>query len=392
MKSKVKRFSAIIFVVALLISNCIVKKSAANAEFKSISSEQAKFMAVLQIQSYIVNCEKDAVSKWKWGIRIEEPVPMYSLTREVEAYYVGVVDERNESIGYVIVGANLTHAPIIEYNVSNMFYPEVVRQEIKMDSLYYMGGLRYWVGDYKQIVDATSFGEYKKIEYKRLCNTSVIRGNYNVAWGNWSKLLNSRRIEIKDNIITEPLYRNELIVRGSEKSVVSWNQPYKVMNSFPNKEYHCAPLAAVNLCLYWRNRCGAQYANLRKPNDNLWWNTLDELYVLMRTNQQTNGTLPGDIDNGLRQYIRTTGYRARVSMEGNACWQKAVYEINEDRPIIVGYYYPIETDMMGHAMLALGYSNINGRQIRVADGYSGYASRFLEFMDHVEYVESLEFY
>lgn len=387
MKNINRKVQAIFLACSIVLSlfGCI--PVCAEAKVECISKEQAKIMAVLKIQYYIANNEKDEVSKWAWGEYVEEPIPMYSLDGKVEAYYVGVINENNESVGYVIVGANKNHAPIIEFGVCNEFYPVKVMKEIEGDKLYYLGSICYMIGKGKKIIDATDFGEVKEVKASSIKNIKVITGDYSKNWEHWENQLKNKHIRIKNNKIEEPSYKAELINRGNSRDVTGYNLPYKVMLSFPGETYHCLPLAGVNLFIYWTNRSSA-YSGLRQQNDQFWKRTFAMLKSDMHTNPNS-GTSPENGVNGLRTYINRCGIRCFVNYNPAADYTFYRNEIQANRPFIIDYLY---ASGARHAMLGLGYSNDDAFCIRVVDGDSGYAGRYYVLDNYMLGAISIELY
>lgn len=386
MRSVNERVLSGVLIITIILSFFAFLSTSVKAKEICINIETAKKIAIFKIQYYIANNEKDELSKWRWGEYIEEPIPMYSLDGNVEAYYVSVINEKKESAGYVIVGANKSHAPVIEFGVFNEFYPAVAMKKIEGDRLYYLGSVCYMVGKDDHIVDATSFGELKKVDIDSVKKNGVIREDYSNAWDYWEKQLETKHISIKDNRIEEPSYKAELVKRGNSRDVTGYNLAYKVMDSFPGETNHCLPLAGINLFIYWTNR-SSSYASLRQYNDQFWKKT----FRILKTDMQTDpidGTNPDKGEEGFKTYFRRCYIRNYVEYNENADYLFCKYEINANRPIIIDYLYD---PFYRHAVLGLGYSYDDVFNVRVADGYSGYAGRYYAISSFLG-VFKIEFY
>lgn len=378
-----KKILSLVIMLGLLTSCLAGMGQNVNAKGTVISEKQAKIMAILQIQTVIFSNEKDEVSKWQWGVSIEEPVPMYSLEGEIEAYYVAVVGKENEPAGYVIVGANRTHSPIIEYATAYDFYPAVVLSEKNGDNLYYMGGLSYIVGVGKELIDVSNFGEQKELEPTKRRSLKVFKEEFTEDWEYWYKLLNSKDAKIVTNSVNK-VTNGYRAGRSVSVDVTSYNLNYQTMNSYLGYQNHCAPLAGTNLMIYWYRRNSYEYAELKIPNDPNWRVTFERLYRGMGT--VSNGTNFGDnVPRGLKSYVEGVGLLAETCFIRDPQWQDSKIEIDENRPYLVGYCF--SSDGSQHTMLVLGYSctrngsNDTNKKIRVADGYRGDPVRHITFSE-----------
>ncbi|MCR5345124.1 MAG: hypothetical protein K6E46_03615 [Lachnospiraceae bacterium] len=386
-----RRLISILIICAFTITTCCGWSCFTKAKENVIGIEYAKKMATIQIQSFIVNNEKDELSKWEWGVYIEEPVPMYSPDGCIEAYYIDVVDKAKNSIGYVIVGANKAHAPIIEYGICNEFYPAAMIKELGGDTFYYLGETFYMIGNKKEIWDVSDFGKCNCVERKNMKNVKVIRSDYSESWEYWEKFINSHKIIIGDNKIDEPSYKTELVNRTRQRDVNGYNQPYTVMNAFPGEESHCFPVASVNLFIYWTRFDGSHYSVLRQPNDRQWRQTFNILKQYMHTVNSSGvngGTTPQNGVSGLTRYIRECGIHNLVQYIGNANKYTCMDEIDDGRPFIIDYEHP---EFSRHAMLILGYRNESAFTMRAVDGSSGYAGRFFT-IDNMYGIVTIEMY
>jgi hypothetical protein len=375
------RLISLLLISTFLISVCGIMPCDVRAKEGIISTEYAKKIAVLHIQSFIANNEKDELSKWEWGVYIEEPVPMYSPDGYIEAYYIDVVDKEKTSVGYVIVGANKTHPPIIEYGICNEFYPAVMAKVLEADTFYYLGSVFYLIGNEKAVWDVSGFGSYNQIDKENLKNVKVICDNYAESWIYWEKAVNDFKVSIEDGRVNESSYTVRIFNRPRQNDVNGYNQPYTIMDAFPGEVFHCFPVASVNLFIYWTRYGGSHYSVLRQPNDRQWrhtFNILKEYENTIEVEGPEGGTKAEDGANGLNRYIRECGLHNFTQSIGNPDKFMCMDEIDDGRPYIIDYEHP---QVSRHAMLVLGYRNESTFSFRVVDGFSGYAGRFFTIDD-----------
>ncbi|MCI8956117.1 MAG: hypothetical protein HFG29_03885 [Eubacterium sp.] len=143
----------------------------------------------------------------------------------------------------------------------------------------------------------------------------------------------------------------------------------------------CAPTAATNLLFYWYSRNTKKYKSLL---DTSWTNTFNLMSKYMKTSEKS-GTKDKNIADAYKKYISHHGFSVSAKFHsGTSEGKKIVSVINEGRPcqLILHNHYKYGD----HAVLALGYQqyiyehwygNTYQTYIRIADGWTSKASRFV---------------
>lgn len=395
MKKGFKVCLVISIIMSLLLSCFLVY-----ADSDEISLSKAK-----QISAAFINSDmKVNANGWKSDIKFKDIKTMYNLDGLPSAYLVELSDKEGNDSGYVVVSANKNIVPIIEFSYdSKPFIEDAITaaktktkdkyNKVKDDyKLYYLGGLDYFV---EISVDDQTSGFYDisdgmvteldKRDLKKAEKNTINQVDTKVEWESLLKASEKAPMAGDSNPptsggpITSPDLYESAYTSSSSGNVTNYNLTYKTTSDFPGYTNICAPTAGVNIAMYWYNR---GYSALYDNNN---WNTaFSNMYSYMGTT--SNGTAANKVAYGVWKYFYIdkgvdTAYYDDNNVS-NADIKSSITTYN--RPFLLymshQYYYCPNS---AHEVLALGWkeysydSGYNSMYIRIADGWTNYASRFI---------------
>lgn len=158
LRAKQIYLGAIVLLIVAFLLGIVWKINCSN---EPISMDEAKEIASIFVRKEAVLAENSNEDSWHFNVIIKEVNPLYSPEKEIIAYHIRLSDVRDRCAGYVIVGADSSYAPIIEYSTDRMFDSE------------------------------TGLSSYEQKDYS-------------AEWREWKKILRRFRTGTMENTITEP--------------------------------------------------------------------------------------------------------------------------------------------------------------------------------------------
>ena len=381
MVKKYKILFSVIIAILLTINLCKNEIVKAGEELNSINGEQAQKIAIMHIQSSLLLSENEVNDNWHWGMLISEPMAIYDLNGNINSYYFSLSGEDKMDAGYIIIGANESYAPILEYSTSGSFQPVKVMKENRANRLYYAGGLDYFIYNNENYKDMSGNIADVTIQIGQRPNVYSTE-KFSDEWRIWKNKLSDLTLmsnpPTSGGVITKPDDYEKGYQNKSAKNVKGYNLSYKKTSDF-NYTNHCAPTAATNIMLYWYNRSSYSYGKLRRNNDNTWKDTFERLYSLMGTSG--SGTSNANLSNAYTTYYEEAGYNPFVTYYSTASWDNMKTEIDNEFPfhmIVQGHYYYGD-----HSIVGVGYEEYKynifsySRYIRIVDGFASSSGRFI---------------
>lgn len=381
---KRKRFS--MFLAALIAATMLIGTTTAYASepSNSITGEQAQKIAVTHIQSSLMLSENEVSDSWHWGMTISEPTAMYDLLGNVSSYYFLLSDENGDETGYIIIGANSSYAPVIEYATSGSFYPAEALEIENATTIHYTGGIDYLISDGETYFDVSSFGEAVEATEEVAQNASAYSmDDFSDEWEMWENILAApvpaSNPPTSGGAITKPDNYETGYQTKDAKNITGYGLTYKTMNDFDASD-HCAPTAATNIMYYWYNRSSSTYGKLRKDGDSTWKATFNRFHSLMGTTDGS-GTPNANLKAAYTTYYKDAGFSPSVTYYSSASWSNMETEIDNNYPfhmIVQGHYY-----YGNHSIVGIGYEEYKhstfsySRYIRVVDGWTSSTGRFV---------------
>ncbi|MCR4840928.1 MAG: hypothetical protein K5848_05250 [Lachnospiraceae bacterium] len=348
-----------------------------------VDADNASLIARYHIGSIIaISKESDG---WSWGINLSDPISMYDFSGKTSAYFFQITDSADYLQGYVIIGANIMVAPVVEFATTGDFCPYNVMRKMNADTLLYNGGYGYYIQDGDRIYDVSCDGSINELsddEKDRIVNNGFFYEEHSKEWEAWKKILEEwtgGSNPPSSGMCINP-YNYESGFSGHiEHDVTSYNNTYKTSSSFSGYTNHCAPIAATNIMIYWYNRNPATYGCLRKYADPTWGATFLQYRSLMQTTSST-GTLNSKLAPSYNTYLYDAGVPAVSTFVSNPTWTQIKAELYANRPI---HIVLMASGGGGHSVVGLGYIRFaysNGtfsNYIRIADGYQSSPTVFV---------------
>lgn len=328
--------------------------------------------------------ENEVSDSWHWGMTISEPTAMYDLLENVSSYYFLLSDENGDEAGYIIIGANSSYAPVIEYATSGSFYPAEALEIENATTIHYTGGIDYLISDGETYFDVSSFGEAVEATEEVAQNASAYSmDDFSDEWEMWENILAApvpaSNPPTSGGAITKPDNYETGYQTKDAKNITGYGLTYKTMNDFDASD-HCAPTAATNIMYYWYNRSSSTYGKLRKDGDSTWKATFNRFHSLMGTTDGS-GTPNANLKAAYTTYYKDAGFSPSVTYYSSASWSNMETEIDNNYPfhmIVQGHYY-----YGNHSIVGIGYEEYKhstfsySRYIRVVDGWTSSTGRFV---------------
>lgn len=221
-----KKIVALLITIAVIVSDSVWVKAADEKEDinRKVSLKQAEKVAVMHIQGVMAI---DNESTWNNGVRIKLRKALFDLEEEIVAYYFGLVNKSEEESGYVIVSANTSEVPILEYSQEGKSFIDISIEKtgekaaveygsnVKngYSKVLYLGDMEYYIrhileSDECVIYDSTT-SNVLNADKKELKDKSKKqkKNNYNNLWENYFSFKNDRQSNLPDSgndFITSP--------------------------------------------------------------------------------------------------------------------------------------------------------------------------------------------
>lgn len=397
MKTFKKIFAMFMTIVIIFSNNILVKASDKNENInRQVSLKEAERVAVSHIQG-VMAFDEDSV--WNNGVRIKQRKALFDLEEEIAAYYFGLVNREGEASGYVIVSANTSGVPVLEYAQDGESFIDISIEKtrekaaIEYDNnvnknyskVFYLGDMVYCIKHVLEnnecvMYDATTSSSLS-VDKEDLKCISEKENNYNDLWEEYCVLQSERQSNPPDSgndFITSPGKYESNYNDYQYNVVTNGDRYYCIMDDFLAGKV-CSPTAATNLCKYWYLRDTTKYINLFKNSswDSVFWS----FYEYMNTDVNS-GTFHSEFVDAYTMYFNEVGLSCSAY---HSTWTNngefVVEEVRNDRPCHLSltehYKYG------DHDVLAIGYSKYiyNGAKdslyIKIADGWTNYPNRYV---------------
>ena len=365
----------------------ITNVSAANDDF--ISEAQATRIATNFVISRAHTTDTD--ESFPVPFKVVKDETMYDLDDNISAYKFNVVDKEGNYSGYVIAGAQMDYAPIIEYSCSDndsfidKTVEEVAGSETDDIKIYYAGGLNYFVEtvDDNKIYDAQS-ATLIPVTKSALQAEAAIQTTSDEQTEDdeqledaWENALGQASNPPNDTYISDPLNYESGYTGYTMKYIAGATaNMYRLMSSFSDGcGNHCGPTAATNLCILNYKLNGKT-----KLMNGTWDKTFTKLHTLSKCSASA-GTSDSNLKTAIISYGKEMGYSSTSATLVAATESAMRTSITNNVPQILlvnghGYY-------KDHFVLTVGvekydYTSGSSTYFRVIDGWDT-AARYIYF-------------
>ena len=393
----------------------------------TVSIDEARNVAKNHILIAVNNNEM-ANEFWGDTVKFGEEDTLYDLNDNPSAYSFSIENKYAEPQGYIIVSADKTNVPIIEFAYTGLPVFKVPYEADTEESLtdteeslddittesvyrirnsnksnrgnrsnrydmpnktYYLDGLTY-INEYvdkedeKVVVDILN-NEVKSID-SLAANTRLRARNTN----RMSKKINEEWKDLNTQSSTPPTSGGII----TEEDIEGFEQDYYraeygsltdddyiyfdqglFTNTYPQGNY-CAPLAGANFCrhLYTSYELYGEFMPRDYSNvlDGTWNNVFDKMYRYMKTNTVENGTHPEDLEDGIKRYLEECGYDVSTGYDEPIEYDRVYQTIKRQE---VPFFMEVwdHYRYKNHTMLGVGFEYYKYR--------SGDRSLYIEVID-----------
>ena len=339
--------SAIMIALMIAIGMSVRVKAAEN---ESATTDEVIAVAVNMIMN--TRQFEDGV-KEPFSIRNIDNI--YDLTGEVVSYYVTLNNLSGNFCGYVIVNANKTDNPIMEFaNSTTSFFEEAIES---------IGNAR----DVSKLY--ISDGVYDESEKDVAKNKDMWKeqiNRYNSVYKEDNIALLSDDPRDDGNIIYYP--DNYETVDARTNIVPGGDIPYFRMVAFGQGGI-CSPVVATNLCYYWYRRDSSHFSGLYRDS---WQNVCNIFIDYMETNLES-GTDESNLYNAYTWYFNEAGIGYNLNYyTGTHGGMDIVNEVDAGYPAHLNMHDHKVYDY--HSVLAVGYNMYeydagDSIYIKIVDGW-----------------------
>ena len=371
-------------------SDLVSEKS--NVSGSIVSIVEAQNVAEKHILS-VMNSGVD--SDWKEGVEIVEKRALFNELYEVSGYYFEIATLDGTPAGNIIINADKTKYPIVEYSYGGMSFLEEAIEDTEImaenekgslvnaeySKVLYLGNMTYCT-EYtmedgsKQTYDVST-SNYVNID--KAVNMSDLDCTKSDFWGNYTTG-GSNPPNDGNDIITNPYDWESGYDDNNYYVIPGGNRSYYTMTAFSSGGV-CAPTAATNLCYYWASVYPDEYSSLKLGS---WKNTFNHFMNYMGT----------DLSDGTWDYNIWDAYEAVFEDADIGCTAVTHYGTNEGRLIVeeLNKNRPCHLIMHNHetygdhSVLAIGYADFtydgwwnepSSTYIRIADGHTSNSNRYV---------------
>lgn len=373
---------------AITISTINFNVFANDNHYTAITEKQAIDVATNFV---ISRAHSDTVNEtFPIPFKIIKDKTIYNLDDNITAYKFNVLDVNGKNNGYVITGAQMDVAPVIEYGCSNessfldKAIDNIVTASGESTKIYFDGGMDYYIekattaNNNIKLYDVQSAKQINKSKSDLKASRPSIKTNYDNKFSEkWNNALGMTSNPPSNTYISNPLDYESGYTGYTMKYIAGATANiYRLMSSFSGYTNHCGPTAATNLCIlnYTLN-------NKTALKNSSWDNTFSNIYSLSGCTA-SNGTYDTNLRNAIVTYGKNRGYSSTsATLTNNPSESSMRSSINSNIPQILlvnghGYYGD-------HFVLTVGcekynYSSGSSTYFRVIDGWST-SSRYIFF-------------
>lgn len=370
---KLKKIISMMLCVASLTSFGIT--SLADAEDSKVTEEQATKIAI----NFVISRAHTEQTEESFPVpfKLVKDETIYGLDDNISAYKFDVLNEDGEYSGYVIAGAQMNVAPIIEYSCSKdeSFIDksiEVASINNEDTKLYYDGGLNYYIEDVKSknLYDTQTAAKVSQSALKSamLTNSKTPEKDNEQLEKDWENALGQASNPPTNTYISDPL-NYESGYTGYTMKYISGATAnmYRLMSSFSGYSNHCGPTAATNLCIL-----NYKLNSKTKLMYTSWDNTFKRLYSLSGCN--STGTSDSNLRAALVTYGKERGYSSttatRVTSPSESSMRASITNNVPQILLVNGHGYYGDHYVLTVGVEKYNYSSGSSTYFRVIDGWS----------------------
>ncbi len=372
----------------------IGKQTEESVDELKVDKKDAKEIAEFQVQETIESGETD----WKSGTKVRKVYNLYDEQKQICAYAVEL-KRGDKDAGYVIVGANEEHPPIIEFNTSGKFLNEKLQSD---EYLLYDGNIDYYKVD-KNINQASNIeNETESISVDDIETEEekpeTVKEEISDEWEALMekvKVGNSTPPESGDVNTNPAQYESGYVSTEHRIAPDAMHYQYHVMTDFGPGGI-CVPTAACNLLKYYVDRKRMKTSVLLNNDWNATFNRLKTYFKTIDYGPiESQGTYMENVKPGLDKYFQDIGIQDAVTHyygcdydddNDTANWTEMKRRLDFGEPFV---YAVASHYLYGyHAVLAVGYIQYNYSQTQasglkssnyllVADGWTRLATRYI---------------
>lgn len=359
-----------------------------------VDREDAREIAEFQVEETIQRGE----TSWKSGTKVRRVYNLYDEQKQICAYAVEL-KKGDKDAGYVVVGADEEHPPVIEFCTSGKFLDDNLKSD---EYLLYDGNIDYYKveEDTNQATNIENEAEsisVDDIDTEGEISESV-KAKISDEWEAWKENVpvgSSTPPESGDVITNTAQYESGYDSINYKIAPDAMNYQYHVMSDFGPGGI-CVPTAACNLLKYYVDRKRMKNSVLLNNDWNATFNRLKAYFKTIDYGPATNqGTDMENVKPGLDKYFRDIGIQDAVTHYygfdsdvdcDTANWTEMKRRLDFGEPFVyaVNSHYKYNN----HAVLAVGYIQYNYSQTQasglkssnyllVADGWTRLATRYI---------------
>lgn len=310
---------------------------------------------------------------------------IYDLTGEVVSYYVTLNNLSGNFCGYVIVNANKTDNPIMEFaNSTTSFFEEAIESignardvsklyisdgvyGVRTDVIYEITNAGCVQMDENTLISVNNLDDESEKDVaknKDMWKEQINRYNSVYKEDNIALLSDDPRDD--GNIIYYP--DNYETVDARTNIVPGGDIPYFRMVAFGQGGI-CSPVVATNLCYYWYRRDSSHFSGLYRDS---WQNVCNIFIDYMETNLES-GTDESNLYNAYTWYFNEAGIGYNLNYyTGTHGGMDIVNEVDAGYPAHLNMHDHKVYDY--HSVLAVGYNMYeydagDSIYIKIVDGW-----------------------
>lgn len=349
-----------------------------------VDREDAREIAEFQVEETIQRGE----TSWKSGTKVRRVYNLYDEQKQICAYAVEL-KKGDKDAGYVVVGADEEHPPVIEFCTSGKFLDDNLKSD---EYLLYDGNIDYYKveEDTNQATNIENEAESISVDDIETEGekSETVKEEIRDEWEAWKENVtvgSSTPPESGDVITNTAQYESGYDSINYKIAPDAMNYQYHVMSDFGPGGI-CFPTAVCNLLKYYTDR-----KRMKTPLllNNSWIDTFNRLNSDFHTNDM------GRVKPALDKYFQDIGIEDAVTHYygydnsedvDTANWSEMKRRLDFGEPFV---YVVTSHYVYGcHAVLAVGYIQYNYSQTQasglkssnyllVADGWTNLATRYI---------------
>lgn len=385
---KSRRFLSVILAVALFF--CVAAPVSATEPEKAEETGTADFVAAaegeiggyalspdfsaLVFSSILPRAEADASCTWNERTQVASCIPTYDLSGSLNGCVLNLQTD-GAATGYMVYSFSGAEACLVQFGYDGVYcvQGEVLKAPQAGEKVLFVGldtYLKEKNGNYYDLSSGTALQKAQLAEARLQMAESAMRTaelGENPAALRAARSAGQTRQVVYEAVDVKNLWYPDFV-------------PF-TRYSIAQDDYHCAPIAAMNLMKYWKTKRGIN--NLYVAGQE----RAEFLLISYYMGTDWDGTNHWEAYTGFQQYLTKKGKPAASSCyyQQYADWNWMTNMVQNSRPFVfianlvyytnsAGKTYP---DGKIHSFLGTGYQECSdGDYIRVCDGYSTNLSNF----------------